>query len=156
MPTLWSSSSWIQQPQLSLGDWDSDSWNQPGCTSCSADVYAFILHYLAALHGFLHLSLKTGSHVSQGSLQLKIAQHDLELLNLLSPPLEQKDFRQAPPCPVYALLGIDPRTLCTLCKHSTNWASFPVLEKWFYYIAQPGLNYWQPSCFGVLSKLPLW
>ena len=41
------------------------------------------------LHGFFFFFLKTGSHVSQAGLELTVAQHDLELLSLLPPPLEQ-------------------------------------------------------------------
>lgn len=29
-----------------------------------------------------------------------------------------------PQCPVYTMLGIKPEALCTVCKHTTNWATY--------------------------------
>lgn len=47
---------------------------------------------------------------------------DLELLTLLPLPLQSWDYRHAPPCPVYAMLGTKPIASCILRKHSTKWA----------------------------------
>jgi hypothetical protein len=46
-------------------------------------------------------------------------------LVLLPPPPECWDYRGRAPHPAYAVLGIEPRALCMLGKHSTIQATYP-------------------------------
>lgn len=49
---------------------------------------------------------------------LYVAEIDSEVLILLPPPLKSWDGRHAPPHPVSAMLGVEPRVLCVVGKHS--------------------------------------
>lgn len=49
-----------------------------------------------------------------------VAEKDLELLTLLSPPPKCWNYRFVPPHPVYVVLGPEPRALCVLGKYSTS------------------------------------
>lgn len=112
---FWSSSSWIEQPQNYVGDWDSgllyvaqagirtndptvshwtssdtglrhhtwqNSWSQQRCHFYFVNMLSPFSNWLLYMASF-PFPLKTEG------LELMTAQHDLELLNLRSPPTEQ-------------------------------------------------------------------
>lgn len=58
-----------------------------------------------------------------------IAMKHFELLILLSLPHKHCYYRHVPWCLVYMHLEIEPRALCVLGKHSTNWATSPTRAK---------------------------
>lgn len=74
---------------------------------------------------------------------------DLELLTLLPLPLQSWDYRHAPPCPVYAMLGTKPIASCILRKHSTKWAISSV--QFFLFCFTPKLYF--PTKLGVFPLL---
>lgn len=65
-----------------------------------------------------------------------IAEDGLELLLLLTQPLECQDFRHVPPCPAQTLLRTESRAVGKLDKHSTMEATAPDTFTSFSYVQQ--------------------
>lgn len=63
---------------------------------------------------FLHNSVSG----SPGWPQTYVAKDNLKFLILLHPSPQVWDYRHAPPHPVYATLGTEPKAFCMLGKHS--------------------------------------
>lgn len=52
--------------------------------------------------------------------ELFVGEDDLKYVILLPLYPQHWDYRWTPLCPVYGMLGMEPRPLCMLHKHSTN------------------------------------
>lgn len=87
------------------------------------------IHILSSVQNFklfravaTYLSVfETGSYIAQPGLELAYVDEDyLEFLILLCLPPKCWDHSHVPPCPVFALLWMEPKALCMLDKCLTE------------------------------------